>query len=102
MAKTNGKGQKLTPDAFSGKKIEFPVTFQMKAVMTGTENDEVNKVKLEDVFIKQKVEYQYLDKKMSSKGAYTSYTYHITLVDREQMDNMYAALKDIKELNLAI
>ncbi len=102
MMNSNGKGQKLQTDAFEGKEIEFPVTFQLKAVMTGTENDEGNKNKLEKVFNDHKVKYRYHDKKVSSKGAYTSYTYQITLIDRPQMDNMYSGLKKIKEIKFAI
>ena len=102
MTNTNGKGKKTTVDAFKGKEIEFPVTYQIKAVMTGAENDKENKDKLEHVFKEQHVNFQYVDKKMSSKGAYTSYTYQITLKDKEQMDNLYADLKEIKELKFAI
>jgi putative lipoic acid-binding regulatory protein len=102
MTNTNGKGKKTTPDAFKGKEIEFPVTYQIKAVMTGSANDEENKGKLEEVFKEQEVDNQYLNKKMSSKGAYTSYTYQVTLNDRVQMDKLYAALKEIKELKFAI
>jgi putative lipoic acid-binding regulatory protein len=99
---TNGKGKKIIPDAFAGKEIEFPVTFQLKAVMLGTEQDADNQQKLEDVFNQFDVSFTYKNKKLSRKGAYTSYTYTITLNDRQQMDNVYEGLKQIKELKFAI
>jgi putative lipoic acid-binding regulatory protein len=99
---TNGNGQQNNrPDIFEGKEIEFPVTFQLKAVMIGT-TDKENKQKLEKVFEENKVNYAFTEKKESSKGAYTSYTYEVTLNDKAQMDSMYTGLKEIEELKFAI
>ena len=64
---TNGNGQQnIRPDAFEGKEIEFPVTFQLKAVMVGTE-DSKNKKKLENVFEQYGVKYAFTEKKESFK-----------------------------------
>ena len=98
----NGNGGAKSAAAFKGEKIEFPVTFQLKAVMIGTENDEKHKERLAEVFNKLNIPYKYLDKRFSSKGAYVSFTYEVTLVDKVQMDKLYVDLKAVKELKFAV
>lgn len=98
----NGGGNIKSHPDIEGKKIEFPVTFQLKAVMIGTENDDDNKMKLISVFKNLKIVYLYLDKKVSSKGTYVSYTFTVTLKSQLEMDKMYAELKKIKELKFAV
>jgi putative lipoic acid-binding regulatory protein len=98
----NGESSKNEAINFDGKEIEFPVSYQLKAVMVGTENDDDNKEKLVTLFKKLEIPYQYHDKKISSKGSYTSFTYIVTIDNREQMDKLYAELKKIKELKFAV
>ena len=100
--KTNSNGRPKTADDFKGQEIEFPVTYQLKAVMIGTENDDDNKEKLVEVFKKLNIPYKYLDKRMSTKGAYVSFTYEVTLESKSQMDRFYTQLKTIKELKFAV
>lgn len=99
---TNGKGKLVSQVDFQGQEIEFPVDYQLKAVMTGTQNDDDNKEKIVKVFNKLKVEYKYHDKKVSSKGSYVSFTYEVTLTDKKQMDQLYVELQKIKELKFAV
>lgn len=102
MIKTNGNGKGRSVKAFEGEELEFPVTYNLKAVMPGTEFDDDNKQKLVSVFNKNDIKYNYLDKKISSKGTYASFTYRVTLISRVQMDKMYADLKKIKEIKFAL
>lgn len=98
----NGNGSVKTAEALKGKDIDFPVTYQLKAVMLGTENDDDNKAKLISVFTELDIVYKYHDKKVSSKGAYVSFTYIITIISKVQMDSLYSQLKLIKELKFAV
>jgi len=98
----NGNGNFKTMADLEGKEIEFPVTFHLKAVMTGTENDDDNKQKLVDVFTRNDIDYRYHDKKVSSKGSYVSFTYEVTLTSREQMKLLYDDLRKIKEIKFAV
>jgi putative lipoic acid-binding regulatory protein len=100
--KKHGNGGVRTAEVLKGKEIDFPVTYQLKAVMTGTENDDDNKEKLTTIFAELDIVYKYHDKKVSSKGAYVSFTYIITVTDKVQMDNLYSQLKLIKELKFAV
>ena len=95
----NGNGGTKKPADFKDKQIEFPVTYRLKAVMIGTENDDENKLKLTQVFSNLDIPYKYHDKRVSSGGAYVSFTY---IVNKEQMDQLYADLKEIKELKFAV
>lgn len=102
MKNNNGNSHKKEAFNIDGKEVEFPVSYQLKAVMTGTENDDDNKEKLVAIFDKLEIPYQYHDKKVSSKGSYTSYTYKVTVNSRQQMDALYAELKNVKELKFAV
>ena len=97
----NGNGNIKSTADIQEQQIDFPVTFKLKAVMVGTEDDE-NKQKLTDVFSSNKVDYKFLDKKNSSKGSYASFTYEVTLNNRDQMNKLYEDLKKIKELKFAV
>jgi len=101
-SKLNGNGHFKTMADFEGKEIDFPVTFHLKAVLTGTKNDDENKQSLVDVFVRHNINYRYHDKKVSSKGSYVSFTYEVTLVNHEQMKLLYADLRKIKELKFAV
>lgn len=97
--RVNGKGKSIKD--LEGTEIEFPVTYKLKAVMTGSD-DESNTMKLIGVFKKLHIEHKYLDKKVSSKGSYVSYTFEVSLNSREQMNKLYTELKKIKELKFAV
>jgi len=104
----NGKEHKLNltgpsqPIDEQKQNIEFPVTFTLKAVMTGTRNDDDNKQDIVDVLKGLEIAYAYVDKKISTKGTYTSFSYKVTLVDKEQMYDMYAGLRAIENLKFAL
>lgn len=98
--KPNGKPKNASN--LDEKKIEFPVTFNLKAVMAGTDSNASNKEKVESVFDKLGVKHSYNDKKVSSKGTYTSFTFEVTLNSREKMDALYDALKNVDGLKFAL
>jgi len=97
---TNGNGKNNSP--FQNEKIEFPVSFELKAVMVESGDDAGNKIKLEQVFKEQNVDYKYVSEKVSSKGSYISYTYSVTLTSKEQLDKTYSALKKVEGLKFAL
>ncbi len=90
------------PVDLKGQDLKFPVTFNLKAVMTGTRFDDENKQDIVSVFKKLDIQYTYLDKKVSAKGTYTSFTYKITLADKNQMYKMYEQLRAIENLKFAL
>ncbi len=86
----------------NGQELQFPVTYRLKAVMVQGSGDTENKKSLTGVFNALKIGYLYHSKNRSSKGAYVSYTYEITLNDRETMHRLYALLKEIDNLKFAL
>lgn len=96
--KLNGSGKPTSN--LDGKEIEFPVTYQLKAVMTGVEQK--NKQDLINVFNHLGIDFKYLEKKISSKSSYTSYSFQVTLNTREIMHELYSELKKIKALKFAV
>ncbi len=102
MVKKNQNGGAKNVDPFKDQKIEFPVTFELKAVMVEDGNHAGNKEKLEAVFSKQHLVYKFVADKVSSKGSYVSYTYSITLDSKQQMEKLYEDLKEVEGLKFAL
>ena len=97
---TNG-GAKPAAD-FKKEEINYPISFDFKAMMDATINDDDNKQALVDVFDKLGIEHHYHDKKISSKGTYVSLTYKITIVSKEKMQQLYKDIKSVKGLKFAL
>ena len=89
-------------DVTKGAKIEFPVTFNLKAVLNASTSDKDNMENLSKVFIELKVINSYIDSKKSSKGTYTSYNYEVTLLNKLQMEKLYLDLKGVPGLRFAL
>lgn len=106
--KYNGNGSAFKqqgvsqPVDFKQQKVKFPVTFNLKAVMVGNRLDEDNKKDIVDVLTKLAITHSFINKKMSSKGAYISFTYKVTLLSNEQMYAMYEQLRSIENLKFAL
>ena len=106
--KYNGNGSAFKqqgvsqPVDFKKQKVKFPVTFNLKAVMVGNRLDEDNKKDIVGVLTKLAITHSYINKKESSKGAYISFTYKVTLISNEQMYAMYEQLRSIENLKFAL
>lgn len=98
---TNGGGQFKSANDFQGQEIEFPVTFNLKAVLPAS-TDKENKKKIENVLANNKIRFAFQTKKVSSKGTYASYTYKVTLESKDKMTRLYDELKKIEDLKFAI
>jgi putative lipoic acid-binding regulatory protein len=98
-SKLNGPSQSLD---LHSQKVKYPVTYNLKAVMDGTRFDDDNKQDIVNVFKELQIVYSYLDKKVSSKGTYVSFTYQITINDKNQLYKMYEGLRAIKSLKFAL
>ena len=102
MVKKHLNGNGKSTDPFKDKKIEFPVTFELKAVMVEEIDKGSNKQKLESVFDRQQVAGKFVSDKISSKGSYISYTYRVTLNSKKQLDQLYDDLKKVEGLKFAL
>lgn len=101
--RSNGKdGHKQTPGLPGNKKLNFPVTYHLKAVLEASLGEEQDKKNLEIVFTSVKVPHLFLDSKPSAKGNYISYTYKVTLQDEQQLQRLYDDLKSVAGLKFAL
>ncbi len=105
MVRNTQQNKKLTETAplrLNNEELQFPVTFGLKAVMLSTLSDTENKRRLAGVFDKLEIDHLYLRKNRSSKGTYVSFTYEVTLNDRQTMNRLYLSLKEIENLKFAL
>jgi putative lipoic acid-binding regulatory protein len=101
--RSNGNHEKkITPGLPGSKKLKFPVSYHLKAVLEASLGEEQDKKNLESVFISQKVPYSFIEQKPSSKGNYISYTYKVTLHNEQQLDALYNELKGVTGLKFAL
>ncbi len=90
------------PIRMNNEELQFPVTYGLKAVMATSHSDMENRKRLTNVFEELKIDYTYLNRSQSSKGSYMSFTYSVTLNDRETMNRLYELLKEIDNLKFAL
>lgn len=88
--------------AIKNAEIEFPVTFELKAVLDASVSDNDNMKNLTDVFDKLKISNSYIGNKKSSKGTYVSYNYKVTLQNKPQLEKLYSDLKNVPGLKFAL
>lgn len=101
--RSNGNhGKKSIPGLPGNKKLKFPVSYNLKAVLEASLGEEQDKKNLEAVFISQEVPYSFLDHRPSAKGNYISYTYKVTLQNEQQLQALYTSLKAVKGLKFAL
>ena len=101
--KPSDNGINISADnAIQNAKIEFPVTFELKAVLNASVSDNDNKNNLTKVFENLNISNSFIGNKKSSKGTYVSYNYKVTLQNKSQMEKLYSELKGIPGLKFAI
>ncbi|MFA8450769.1 MAG: DUF493 family protein [Bacteroidales bacterium] len=87
---------------FGDKKIKFPTSYIIKLIVDSKTPENISRSEFEKIATKLKVPYGGWTKKESSKGTYTSYSSKITLRDEKTMKQLYADLKSMTNLKLAI
>ena len=97
-----GKMKRSASAQMTNQELQFPVSYRLKTVMTTALSDTENKKQLTNVFNELGIRYLYESKNKSSKGAYVSFTYEITLDDRQIMGRLYSLLKEIGNLKFAL
>ncbi len=98
------KKANITDGLSNGKQeqIEFPVSYEIKIIVTLKRSVIIIKDDIENLFHQVKTPYKFLHEKASKKGTYTSLTYQITLLNKAHMDELYGGLRKIEDIKLAI
>jgi len=84
------------------KKIEFPVSYTVKAIFNSETGKEVLQRNMELVLEEAKVAYSNFQFRESGKGNYVTVNVDITLSDEEQFKGFYKQLKLLPGLKWAV
>ncbi len=84
------------------KKIEFPITYVLKVITNFIKTKEQHQKEIEDIFHRQKVPFDFLIAKKSSKETYISFSIRVTLINKLQMDHLYQELGKLPGVKLAL
>ncbi|MDP2236300.1 MAG: DUF493 domain-containing protein [Bacteroidales bacterium] len=84
------------------KKIEFPITYVLKVITNFIKTKEQHQKEIEDIFLRQKVPFDFLIAKKSSKETYISFSIRVTLINKLQMDHLYQDLGKLPGVKLAL
>ena len=84
------------------EKLLFPQNFDIKVIVAASVPIEVSKANISKAFSEGKAVHHFLNARASAKGNYITYTYNIDLESQEQMNSVYAALRQVPELKFAL
>jgi putative lipoic acid-binding regulatory protein len=79
---------------FNGKKLKFPLTFDLKVIMDA-DSDESNQTAVEEVFRELKIPFRNWEVRETDSSRFCRYTVRITLLNRSRMDQLYERLKRV-------
>lgn len=92
----------LENEPFKGKKLKFPVNFDIKIIMNSIGDDSGNESIIRNIIERFSIPHRDWQKKMSSGNKYVSFSVNITLKNQEQMDSFYYELKQEPNIRFAI
>lgn len=82
--------------------IQYPQNFDIKLIVSADMPTEDTKKSIGKVFTKCKVVFSFINVRASAKGNYLSYAYNVDMESKEQMEQTYAALKEVPGLKFAL
>ncbi len=82
--------------------IPFPQTFYLKVIFETAIPEEQREVELHQVFEKNSVPYDDITIKNSAKGNFISYSIRVLIINQAQMQEVYADIKKIKGVKVAM
>ncbi len=92
----------MSNNGSENQKIEFPVSFVLKAIMDNSISEDEHKSKLKSVFLKLEIVYKSFSSKLSTNGKYISISVTVKVDDRKTFDELYIELKKIPGIKYAL
>jgi putative lipoic acid-binding regulatory protein len=102
MDNPGGNGEGKTCNLFDRQSVNYPVSFDLKAIIDANIDEEESKKNLEKVFKATKVPHTNWRVKSSSGGKYKSYTVSVDVDNKEMLHKLYADLKKVPGLKFAL
>ena len=97
-----GNGGARSCNLFGKESVNYPVKFDLKAIIDASIKPEESIKAMEVRFKRLKVPYSDWRQKSSSGGKYISYTVSVDIENQQLLENIYKELKTIKGLKFAI
>lgn len=89
-------------NTIENQEINFPVSYVLKVVVTQNMRPEQHQGLIEEILERKKIPFRFEDVKPSNKGTYLSFSVFITLIDKNQMDELYLELKTLPWIKMAL
>jgi putative lipoic acid-binding regulatory protein len=102
MDKPGGNGDGKTCNLFNRQSVNYPVKFDLKAIIDAKINAKDSISAMEALFNRHKVPFSDWKQKSSSGGKYISYTVSIEIRSQKELEDVYAELKKVKGLKFAL
>lgn len=87
---------------FGKQSVNYPVEFDLKAIIVASIKPEDSMKAIEKIFIHFQVPFSNWRQKASSGGKYISYTVSVVIENQQTLEDVYKRLKTIKGLKFAL
>lgn len=84
------------------REIPFPQSFDLKLIVEAAYPEEQTKDSIALSLARCGVEHSFVNVLASSKGRYLSYCYHVKVDSKQQMDCLYAEVRDVPGIKFAL
>ena len=102
MENPGGNGEGKTCNLFNRQSVNYPVKFDLKAIIDASIKPEDSIAALEKLLKKHEVPFSDWRQKSSSGGKYISYTVSVDIASHQQLEQLYTELKTVKGLKFAL
>ena len=102
MEHKGGNGDGKVCNLFNWQSVNYPVKFDLKAIIEAAIEKEESIRNIEKVFKKFKVPYSDWRTKPSSGGKYLRYTVSVNIASQELLEKLYTELKTVPGLKFAL
>jgi putative lipoic acid-binding regulatory protein len=94
--------KKINNGLNTSEKLKFPVQFDLKVIMESPDDHQNHIDKLENILNSLSIAFHNWRYKPSEKGTYTSYTVNVYVITQKKLKDLFAELKTIPEVKMAI
>ena len=102
MENAGGNGGGKVCNLFNRQSVNYPVKFDLKAIILASIKSDDSIAAMEELFKKFEVPFSNWRTKSSSGGKYLSYTVSVDIATHEILEKLYTELKTVPGLKFAL
>ena len=102
MVNPGGNGDGRVCNTFNRQSVNYPVKFDLKAIIESSIEKEESMKNIEKVLKKIKIPFENWRTKSSSGGKYISYTVSVDINSQDMLEKLYAEIKQVPGFKFAI